>query len=421
MDTKAEGIAARFRQMSGYLDERGLRLFVASEANAFGRGGIALLRNITGLARSTIARGQEELAAEVSANNVNEPTPEETNNQGVLVRISPGRVRRPGGGRKKKEHHHPDWVEALEQLVDPVTRGDPESTLRWTIKSTTTLSDELSRIGYNVSPPTVGKKLHELGYSLQSNKKILSGSSHPDRNAQFEFINKTVTEQILQNNPVISIDTKKKEMLGNFKNQGQKWEIKGCDTKVSDHDFPSPELPRALPYGIYDINKNTGYVVIGTDHDTSEFAANSIYGWWKKYGNSIYHDASKIVITADSGGSNGYRINLWKYSVQNMADKINKPIMICHFPPGTSKWNKIEHQLFSFISLNWRGEPLIDYETIFKLISSTKTSTGLHVSCSLDYALYQTGIKLSKEQFSSINIVRDNFHGEWNYTIFPHD
>jgi hypothetical protein len=421
MDPKAEEIAAKFKRMSGHLDEHGLRIFVASEAISYGRGGIELLHNITGMARTTIKRGQVELEMEALQRIENESTPEETIGQSVGDRSTPRRVRRPGGGRKRIEHHHPGWVEALLKLVDPVTRGDPESSIRWTLKSTTTLSEALSLLGYKVSPPTVGKKLHEIGYSLQSNKKLLSGSSHPDRNAQFEFINKNVTEQISLNNPVISIDTKKKEVLGNFKNQGKRWEPKGCGTKVNDHDFPSPDLPRALPYGIFDINRNAGYVVIGTDHDTSEFAANSIYGWWKKNGSAIYHDASKILITADCGGSNGYRVNLWKYSVQNLADKIKKPIMICHFPPGTSKWNKIEHKLFSFISSNWREVPLVDYETIFNLISSTKTSTGLQVSCYLDYSSYQTGIKLSKEQISSINIVRDDFHGEWNYTILPHD
>lgn len=429
MDPRANEIAARFKQMAPHLDERSLRLFVAAEANTVGRGGVTLLHSITGLARSTIQRGQEELATKVNKGEDQraaylEPSPQELDEMFHKdpkdVKNPIARIRKSGGGRKTKEHHSPDWVRALEKLLDPETRGDPESTLRWTIKSTNTISEALATQGFKISPATIGRKLKQIGFSLQSNKKTLAGSSHPDRNAQFEYINTKSSEFIDQNNPVISVDTKKKEVLGNYKNPGQKWELTGSPTKVNDHDFPSPNLPRALPFGIYDVDKNIGHVVIGTDHDTSEFAANSIYGWWQKYGNSLYKNATKILITADCGGSNGYRINLWKYSVQNIVDKIKIPIHICHFPPGTSKWNKIEHKLFSFISSNWRGEPLIDYETVVKLISSTKTSTGLVVSCVLDYSTYQTGIKLTKEQISSINLIREDFHGEWNYIIVPH-
>lgn len=413
MDIETE-IAVRFKQLSPHLDERGLRLFVAAEANAIGRGGVTLLHRITGVARSTIKRGQDELAIQESLK-----ATEDIEASANDARMSPNRIRRPGGGAKRKEHYFEKWVEALEKMVDPLTRGDPESGIRWTIKSTYTLSEELRGQGFQVSPNTVMRKLHDLRYSLKSNEKALAGKSHPDRNAQFEYINNKVNEFIISKNPVISVDTKKKEVLGNFKNRGQRWMAEGSVTKVNDHDFPDPKLPRALPFGIYDLDKKIGHVVIGTDHDTAEFATNSVFGWWKKYGESLYKDATKILITADSGGSNGYRLHLWKYWLQKMSNKIGLPISVCHFPPGTSKWNKIEHQLFSFISLNWRGTPLVDYETVVNLISSTKTSTGLKVSCVLDFSSYQTGIKLTKEQISSIKILKDEFHGEWNYTVLP--
>ncbi|MDR1050287.1 MAG: ISAzo13 family transposase [Deltaproteobacteria bacterium] len=418
MDEETQ-IAQRFKQLSPHLNERDLRLFVATEANSYGRGGVSLLYRITGLARTTIKRGQDELKIQASLSCLEEI--DQNRDSAKLERSQETRLRRPGGGRKKKISHFPNWVDALEKLVEPVAKGDPESSLRWTIKSTKTLSDELSRQGFTVSPNTVMRQLYNMGYSLHSNVKIISElGNHPDRNQQFLYIIDKVANFINSGDPVISIDTKKKEIMANFKNQGQKWEAKGSATEVNDHDFPNPSLPRALPFGVYDIKNNIGHVTIGTDHDTSEFAANSIYGWWKLYGESMYKDSSKILITADSGGSNGYRIHLWKYSLQNIADKIKLPISACHFPPGTSKWNKIEHKLFSFISSNWRGEPLINYETVVKLISSTKTSTGLTASCVLDYSTYQTGIKLTKDQISSIKLEKDNFHGEWNYTIFPH-
>ena len=363
------------------------------------------MHEITGLARSTIQRGQAELAAEDAAREASQKSTQQdplsdinvTNPDSLAPAALPmGKVRRTGGGRKKLAVHCPEWEAALVGLLEPVTMGDPESSLRWTIKSTKTLSDALHAQGFDVSPATVGRQLHAMNYSLHANRKVLAGSSHPDRNAQFEYINEKATNFISQNNPVISVDTKKKEVLGNFKNPGRKWELPDSPTKVNDHDFASPNLPRALPFGIYDIDKNIGHIVIGTDHDASEFAANSIYGWWQKYGESLYPKASNILITADCGGSNGYRIHLWKYSIQNIVDKIKIPVSISHFPPGTSKWNKIEHRLFSFITSNWRGEPLIDYETVVKLISSTKTPAGLHVSCILDYSTYKTGIKLTK-------------------------
>jgi transposase len=376
---------------------------------------VAIVHRATGVARSTIKIGQDELAVQQHLQNCEETNPSLTKGENSTLYI-----RHPGGGRKNKAHHFPGWEAALEKLIEPLTRGDPESPLRWTIKSTKTLSEELSKQGFQVSPNTVMRQLHKMGYSLKSNAKVLAGKEHPDRNAQFEHINDTANEFMAQNNPVISVDTKKKETLGNFKNPGEQWSPKGSVTQVNDHDFPDPKLPRALPFGIYDINQNFGHVVVGTDNDTSEFAANSIYGWWKNHGESLYKEADRILITADCGGSNRNRGYLWKYYLQKIADQIGLPISVCHFPPGTSKWNKIEHKLFSFISSNWRGEPLVDYETIVNLISATKTKTGLEVSCVLDDSNYEKGIKLTKEQISEIKIIKDEFHGEWNYTIYPH-
>jgi hypothetical protein len=377
---------------------------------------VTLLHKITGLGRATIKRGQNELAAHEINNSL------QGTEQSILSNIEHDkrpRIRKPGGGRKKAIFSQPNWVKALEQLIDPVTIGNPESTLRWTIKSKRTLSEELRKKGFIISPSTVMRQLHSLGYSLQSNAKKLSGSNHPDRNSQFEYINKIASDFLENGDPVISVDTKKKEIIGNFKNNGQTWSPKGCPAVVNDHDFPDPRLARAFPFGIYDIKNNIGHIVVGTDHDTSEFAVNSIYGWWQIYGNNLFKKANKILITADCGGSNGYRLHLWKYYLQRIANKIKIPISVCHFPPGTSKWNKIEHKLFSFISSNWRGTPLIDYETVVNLISSTKTESGLSVSCILDVSTYNIGKKLTKDQISSINIVRDEFHGEWNYTIYP--
>jgi hypothetical protein len=416
MDTQTEKLATKVKKMAKILNERELRLYVAAEANFYGRGGVTLLHKVSGMARSTIKRGQNDLEAEKKGEEENsnkEPS------QGAGTRHK-SRVRRPGGGRKNTEYHNPGWVETLNRLVEPTTIGDPESSIRWTIKSTNTLADELNKQGINVSPNTIMYKLRELGYSLQSNQKKLAGASHPDRNAQFEFINNKINEFISQNNPIISVDTKKKEILGNFKNEGKQWRPIGEPIKVNDHDFASPSLPRALPYGIYDVVKNYGYINIGIDHDTSEFAVNSIYGWWQTYGESLYKNATKLLITADCGGSNGYRLHLWKYALQKFVDKIKIPVTVTHYPPGTSKWNKIEHKLFAFISSNWRGEPLVDYETVVKLISSTKTESGLFVSYQLDLSNYEIGIKLTKEQISYINPIKDSFHGEWNYTVAPH-
>jgi hypothetical protein len=398
MQTDAE-IAIRFNQMSPVLNERALRIFVAAEANALGHGGVTRISKITGIARSTIKRGQDEIA------------------QGSTSLQK--RIRNPGGGRKKTVFHYPDWPQALEKLIDPLSRGDPESPLRWTIKSTKTLSEELKRQGYPIAPTQIRHALHAMQYSLQANRKIEEGQEHPDRNAQFEYINTRVEGEIARNNPVISVDTKKKEILGNFKNNGKSWHPKGEAPKVQDHEFPASSLPRAYPYGIYDLARNRGHVVIGTDHDTGAFAVASIHGWWKTEGLKLYPKATHLLVTADSGGSNGYRFSLWKYELQRFADEIGLPISVCHFPPGTSKWNKIEHRLFSFISTNWRGEPLKDYETIVRLISNTRTSKGLVVNCTLDHRAYPIGIRISKKEMEKLNITRDKFHGEWNYTLYP--
>jgi hypothetical protein len=329
------------------------------------------------------------------------------------------RVRRPGGGRKLATVNDPKLLKILESLVEPLTRGDPMSPIRWTCKSTNILSNELKRLGHKASARLVASLLRGMKYSLQGNQKTLAGKQHPDRNAQFEFINSEAARQMRLHNPVISVDTKKKELLGNYKNNGKKWHKKGEAPKVNDHDFPDPKIPRAHPYGIYDLAKNLGWVNVGTTSDTASFAVASIRGWWKSCGKKLYPKAKKIFITADAGGSNGHKLRLWKWELQRLANETGVSICVSHFPPGTSKWNKIEHRLFSFISQNWRGEPLTSYETIVRLIAATKTSTGLRVACRLDKRSYQPGKEVTKEQFKSIKIKRNKFHGDWNYEILP--
>jgi Rhodopirellula transposase DDE domain len=381
------------------LDERTLRAFAAAEAEALGYGGVSRLARITGLARSTIVRGQVEI--------------------GRLPDVAEGRVRRAGGGRKRTADHDATFVEDLESLVDPLSRGDPMSPLRWTCKSIRKLAATLREMGHEASHRLVWATLRDLHYSLQGNRKMEEGNQHADRNAQFEHINATVAREMRRGNPVISVDTKKKELVGNFKNDGRKWHRKGASPRVQGHDFPHPDVPRAYPYGIYDLAQNTGHVVVGTDHDTGQFAVASIRGWWRAEGRRLYPGATRLLVTADGGGSNGYRLRLWKYELQRFADAIRLPISVCHFPPGTSKWNKVEHRLFSFISSNWRGEPLMDYETIVRLIATTTTATGLQVTCRLDRRRYALGKNISDEQMKAIHLVKDKFHGEWNYTISP--
>ena len=398
MDTDAQ-IAFRFEQLAPTFNERSMRLFAAAEANAIGRGGVTRLANITGLSRPTIQKGQKELK------------------QGIP--LAPGRIRSHGAGRKKTADMDPALLTDLEKLIEPWARGDPESPLRWTCKSTRSLAEALKKKGHATSQRMVWRLLHQLKYSLQGNKKTLEGNQHPDRNAQFEHINAQVSEALAAGQPVISVDTKKKELVGNYKNGGRQWRAPGTAHEVNGHDFPGPDIPRAYPYGIYDLAQNTGHVVIGTDHDTSEFAVASIRGWWQKSGSTQYRGAKRLLITADGGGSNGYRSGLWKRELQRLSDDLGLSISVCHFPPGTSKWNKVEHFLFSFISSNWRGEPLADYETIVKLISSTRTSSGLSVRCYLNRRQYKTGIKVPKKELSQLNLKRNTFHGEWNYTLEP--
>lgn len=399
--TTDEQIRRRFDELAAVLDERALRLLVAAEANALGYGGASRLARITGVARTTIHRGQEELASP--------PT------------LPVGRIRRPGGGRKKACDRDLTLVADLERLVEPLARGDPESPLRWSCKSVRTLAAALREMGHEASSWLVWETLNDRNYSLQGNRKMEEGQQHPDRNAQFEYINARVTRELRAGNPVISVDTKKKELVGNYKNAGQKWHRKGEAPRVEGHDFPDPDVPRAYPYGIYDLARNRGHVVVGTDHDTGQFAVASIRGWWLAEGQGLYPRSRRLLITADGGGSNGYRLRLWKCELQLLADEIRLPISVCHFPPGTSKWNKVEHRLFSFISTNWRGEPLTDYETIVRLIAHTTTAAGLQVTCTLDRRKYAVGRKVSDLEMQRVRLVKEEFHGEWNYTILPAD
>jgi len=362
-------------------------------------GGIALVSRATGLSRKAISLGIKQLQEEAT--------------------INPGRIRRVGGGRKKTVTKDLSLDEDLEQLIEPVTRGDPESPLRWTCKSVRKLASELNRQGHQVSHQLVSELLHELGYSLQANRKTREGGVHPDRNAQFEQINAQSKIFLAQGEPVISVDAKKKELVGDFKNAGREWHPEGEPEEVRVYDFPLPGLGRATPYGVYDLERNMGWVNVGIDHDTAAFAVESIRRWWNEEGKRRYPEAKRLLISADGGGSNGSRVRLWKWELQHLADELGLAITVCHLPPGTSKWNKIEHRLFAWISQNWRGKPLVDYAVIVKLIAATTTEAGLTVQCQLDTNRYPTGCKISDEQMSTLFIVADAFHGEWNYTLFP--
>src|SRR6266853_5070762 len=380
------------------LDERTRRLTAASEAKALGYGGISLVRRACGLSRKAIRMGIRELETGESW---------------------PGRIRRPGAGRKRITEFDPELVERLEAMIEEETRGDPESPLRWTCKSTRAIAEALTRRHHPVSHTKVAQILHDQHYSLQGNRKTEEGDDHPDRDAQFRHINRAVKRYLAPGWPVISVDTKKKELVGNYYNGGQQWLPAKQPRPVRGHDFPQPDVPRAYPYGIYDIGRNTGFVNVGTDHDTGAFAVASIRGWWRQEGKRLYPAATKILITADGGGSNGWRLRLWKLELQTFADETSLPIAVCHFPPGTSKWNKIEPRLFSFISSNWRAKPLVSYRVIVELISATTTKTGLTVRCELDTSQYPSGIVVSESEIAAINIKRAEFHGEWNYTISP--
>ena len=396
----ARSIAQRFEAISPFLDERMRRLFAANEARALGRGGVTAVAEATGVSRRAITSGLKELC---------DP-----------ARVATGRIRREGAGRKRALDKDPTLGKDLESLVEPVTRGDPESPLRWTCKSVRKLAEELNRMGHRASHQLVSELLDDMGYSLQANRKTTEGQSqHPDRNAQFEYINESVKSFQSVSQPVISVDTKKKELVGDFKNSGRELRPKGDPEKVRVHDFEIPDLGKASPYGVYDVTQNVGWVNVGIDHDTAAFAVASIRDWWNTMGKSTYGDAQDLLITADGGGSNGYRLRLWKTELQKLADETGLSITVCHLPPGTSKWNKIEHRLFSFISQNWRGKPLVSHEVIVQLIAATTTRTGLRVHSRLDTNSYPKGTKVTEEQLAQVQLKRHGFHGEWNYTISP--
>jgi len=393
------GLQRKLHSIWPHLDERTRRLTAANEAVSLGYGGVSLVHRACGLSRKAIAKGIREMSKGSA--------PLE------------GRIRRPGAGRKPLTVSDPELVKALDEMIEGHTRGDPRSPLRWICKSTRTIAEELRQQKHPVSHMKVAQILRDLDYSLQSNRKTEEGADHPDRDAQFRHISAEVQKYLRQGLPVISVDTKKKELIGNYDNQGRQWLPAKQPLKVQGHDFPSPDVPRAYPYGIYDIGRNAGFVNIGTDHDTGAFAVASIRGWWRADGRRIYAEANRILITADAGGSNGWRLRLWKLELQQFADQTGLCISVCHFPPGTSKWNKIEHRLFSFISSNWRGEPLRDYETIVNLIARTTTAKGLKVTCRLDHRKYPTGRKVSNEEMQRVRLKRNKFHGEWNYVIQP--
>lgn len=404
MKTEAD-IRWQYEQIGNSLDERSRRQWAASEAMALGYGGIAVVHRATGIVPSTIGKGIKEILKRQNGVNAGEEEP-------------PG-VRRPGAGRPRSTEVDPLLAEDLERLVEPVTRGDPVSPLRWTCKSLRRLADELVAMGHAVSYRTVGRLLKDLRYSLQANRKTNEGAQHPDRNAQFEYINTQTKKRIKAGNPAISVDTKKKELVGNYKNGGREYLPKGQPETVEVHDFIG-ELGRANPYGVYDIADDSGWVSVGISSDTAEFAVESIRRWWNSMGYDRYPSAEELFITADCGGSNGYRTRLWKLELQRLANELGIPVTVCHFPPGTSKWNRIEHRLFSFITMNWRGKPLRTYQTVVNLIAGTTTATGLMVRSELDDTIYEKGRKVTDEEMSTIKIKSHKFHGDWNYTICPH-
>ena len=396
----AEALSRKFDVLTRVLDERTRRLVAAAEASAIGHGGVTLVAQASGLSRGTVIRGIAELKT----------APKPARGQ---------RIRRKGAGRKRTVDQDVTLKRDLEALVEPVTRGHPETPLRWTCTSVRQLAAELQRMGHQTSHRMVAELLHQMDYSLQANRKTVEGSSHPDRDAQFQHISHKIREFQADHQPVISVDTKKKELVGDFKNSGRELRPKGDPEKVRVHDFVIPELGRAAPYGVYDVTQNAGWVSVGVDHDTAAFAAQSIRRWWESMGSEAYPQAAKLLITADSGGSNGARVRLWKLELQKLADETGLEISICHLPPGTSKWNKIEHRLFSLISQNWRGKPLVSHQVIVNLIAATTTKTRLRVRAEVDPGKYPKGVKVSDKEVASIRIERDQFHGEWNYAIFP--
>ena len=396
-------IESKYRSLSVLMDERLRRQWAAAESRAYGWGGMRAVSSVIGMSPNTIRKGLAELERRHEDPDVLPQT----------------RLRAAGAGRKKSVESDPELMHALECLVEPTTRGDPQSALRWTCKSTVLLAQQLTRQRHPVSARTVGRLLNEAGYSLQGNRKTLEGSSHPDRNAQFEHINASVRRFQQRGQPVISVDTKKKELVGAFKNVGHEWQPKGRPEEVKVHDFLDPALGKAIPYGVYDLSENQGWVSVGIDHDTAYFASEAIRRWWKKMGSRRYGNARELLITADGGGSNGSRCRLWKVALQQLATKLAMPIHVCHFPPGTSKWNKIEHRMFSHITRNWRGRPLVSHEVIINLIANTTTQAGLKIRAELDPGIYPIGIGVSDAELAALNLKRAKFHGEWNYTLLP--
>lgn len=400
--TEFAAMSARLARLLPRLNERDKRIACATEAQSWGYGGIVAVHRATGIAQSTIRRGVRDLEVEPDT-------------------AGASRVRAPGGGRKRAQESDPELLNALDTLIEPETRGDPESPLRWTTKSTRNLADELTGVGHPISHNAVAGILRAQGYSLQGTRKTNEGKQHPDRDAQFCYINNKVRDYLAAGDPVISIDTKKKELVGAFHQAGREWRRCGEPIEVSAYDFPSLADGKAIPYGVYDIANDSAWVSVGIDHDTSVFAVATIEQWWNQIGKERYPNARRILVTADGGGSNGHRTWLWKFELAKLAAKLGIEITVCHYPPGTSKWNKIERQLFSRISLNWRGRPLESYQTVVNLIANTTTSTGLTVRCRLDPRIYPTGIKVTDEERDSIPLERHKFHGDWNYTIRPED
>jgi hypothetical protein len=404
-EARIEEIRSRYGDLAPAMDERVTRLWAAGEARALGRGGIAAVTTATGILGKRIRYGMRELE-EMRLG----PPDEAPRDQ---------RVRRPGAGRKRLTETDPTLIPALQALIEPSTRGDPESPLRWTCKSVRKLAEELCAQGHQIGPQTVSELLHDLDYSLQGTRKTREGSDHPDRNAQFEHINRRAKAFQRAGEPVVSVDTKKKELVGDFANRGKEWHPAGKPVPVRVHDFIDPKLGKAVPYGVYDVARNEGWVNVGIDHDTSEFAVESLRRWWRRMGTRAYPDATCLLITADGGGSNGHRTRLWKTELQRFADESRLSLTVAHYPPGTSKWNKIEHRMFCHITENWRGRPLESVETVVSLIGSTTTSTGLRIKAALDRNHYEKGMKVSDEELASLNVQPHRFHGDWNYTIRP--
>jgi transposase len=399
-------LKTKYKNLTQLLDERSLRLCLAADAAALGHGGITHVAKAAMVSRTTIHAGIRELKTK----------PQKAIKEIILPMA---RIRKPGAGRKQKKESDQKLLKDLDRILDPVTRGDPMSSLRWTCKSTTLLARELQSTGHEVSQPTVWRLLDELGYSMQSNRKTDEGSKHPDRNEQFEYINNTVNDFLDRGFPVISVDTKKKELIGQFKNNGKEWQKKGLPEEVKAYDFIDKKLGKAIPYGVYDIGQNNGWASVGVTHDTAEFAAETIRKWWQNMGQVAYPKADELLITADGGGSNGSRVRLWKLELQKLANRLGITVHVRHFPPGTSKWNKIEHRMFCHITENWRGRPLISRMTVVNLISNTRTKKGLKIRAELDEKEYKTGKKVTDKEIKALEINRCDFHGEWNYSLSP--